>query len=206
MCIMLRAIIVTMLWFVGAEPPTVKAQQVGTRLDPDLQAAIKKSYPGAIVATKYQNDPCPAPENHPGWVKSDFNGDGLADHAVLLRIENKSGIGMGKQYDVVLVAFMRHKSGEYQSIIVETVFENQVDSRTSPLNVTEIYIQRLEPGPFRGAGKEGKDTVVLLNPGVFVRQCESWYRMWYWNLKEARFKDMYEEYFLINEDEEEGAS
>ncbi|MDH5670344.1 MAG: hypothetical protein OEY86_20275 [Nitrospira sp.] len=193
MCIMLRAIIVTMLWFVGAEPPTVKAQQVGTRLDPDLQAAIKKSYPGAIVATKYQNDPCPAPENHPGWVKADFNGDGLADHAVLLSIENKSGIGMGKRYDSVLVVFERGKSGSYHSVLVDMINENFIRLKNMNMEVTETLIRKQLPGQIKGLGSDGQSTINLAHPGIMMEQCEKWNRLWYWDVKEKRYKDLYDE-------------
>lgn len=181
---------------------TTAAQVAGARLDPDLQSAIEKSYPGAIVASRYRNDPCPVPPNHLGWVKADFNGDGRPDHAVLLSIANTSAIGMGKRYDFVLAVFLRHKSNEYRPIIVETIFENEMNSiGTTPDDVTGIFIQRLQPGPFKGTGKDGKGIFVLTNPGIYLRQCESWYHMWYWNTKEARFKDMYEEYFLAHGDE-----
>jgi len=175
----------------------VGAQQMGAKLDRDLQAVIEKEYPGAIVPTNYDVEPCPVPKHHPAWIKADFNGDGRPDHAVLMLIENKEGIGMGRRYDSILMVFLQENPGVYRSIpvykLAESVGEGPDPGNKKSLMLTGTYIENQPAGTIKGLGKEGNRTVKLINPGILVVLCEKWNYLWYWDAQEAKFKEVYGE-------------
>jgi hypothetical protein len=184
----------TLVWGLSG----IEAQQAGGVLDKDLQTAIEKEYPNAIIPTKYDVAPCPVPTHHPAWIKADFNGDGRPDHAVLLNIENKEGVGMGKTYDSILIVFLREPSGMLRAPLIKKVvggFRVLESQNRSSLMVTEAYIEKKPAGIIKGLGKNGNKTGKLINPGILVSLCEKWEYVWYWNAKESQFKELYEEYY-----------
>ena len=174
-------------------PASVEAQKAGATVDRDVLAVIEKEYPRAIVPKYLDTASCGPQKYHPGWVKADFNGDGRLDHAVLLVIENKEGIGMGKRYDLDLVVLWQDKPGVYRTELVEKLVENSgaVPSTTiKELMTTSIYIQKQPEGVVQESAAVGDRKVNLISPGILLVSCEQWARVYYWDRTANRFAEI----------------
>ena len=110
----------------------VSAQREGPGMtaSDSLQAAIKRLSPTARVlqANEIDMQECESVPKAPGVVKADFNGDGLEDAAVLLKVSvaKEVKIWEGKQYreaKLMFVIFLNDGKGGYTTLKREN-YEN----------------------------------------------------------------------------------
>ena len=132
-----------------------------------LQAAIKRLSPTARVlqANEIDMQECESVPKAPGVVKADFNGDGLEDAAVLLKVSvaKEVKIWEGKQYreaKLMFVIFLNDGKGGYTTLKREN-YENLLPAM--------LFLDVIPPGKVRDIDT-GKD-VVLRNPGVMLTFC-----------------------------------
>jgi hypothetical protein len=147
---------------------------------PQLQAAIKKVRGDAEIIRRDEIDlkSCEPPEGDQ-MVEADFNGDGRADYAALLRL-GKKGSGVGP---VWLTVFLAQRDGSFRSIVLDrhgnrksTGLANLVIALRHPGVIDEVVSSR---------------QVRLTLPGVERFWCESSATVFFWSKSAAHFESVW---------------
>jgi len=132
-----------------------------------LLTAINRLSPTASLLQTNEIDlrECDAPTSTPGLVKADFNGDGLEDAAVLLKVLVFPQLKgpPGEQYreaNFLFVVFLNDGKGGYRALMQDKYY-NHIPSM--------MYMEPIRPTKIRNI-ETGKD-VVLRNPGVMLIFC-----------------------------------
>ena len=151
------------------EPPKPRrvAKWPRTQVPPALQQAIRKLSPSASVLQPSEVDAegCDPVPRTPGLVLADFNGDGLQDAAVLLKMRIKPEVKKFndreyREVDMLFAIFLNDGQGGY--------LVRQVDKFPDIHPFIGAVIQVEKPGRVKGMGGE----VTLKNPGVVLGFCE----------------------------------
>jgi len=143
----------------------------------DLQVLIRSIHPKADILQRKDMDlkSCGRVETDPGFVESDFNGDGVKDYSMLLKIggvkEEKEWEGkVWKLIDMWFVVFLGDELGSFKVFIIDK-FETFLPS------IVGISIQ--PPGIVRKWDSD--KTVKLKYPGIQRFFCEKSASVFYWD-------------------------
>jgi hypothetical protein len=153
--------------------------QVAT-VPPQLQAAIKKVRSDAEIVRRDEIDwkSCAPPERDQ-MVEADFNGDGRADYAALLRLgKNESVVG-----PVWLTVFLAREDGSFHSIVLD-----RHGNRTST-GLANLIIALRPPGVIEEAVLSKQ--VLLTLPGIERFWCESSATVYFWSRSAARLESVW---------------
>lgn len=140
------------------------------RVEKSLLEAINKFSPGATILRPDQVDDLECnSSSSPGFVRADFNGDGLEDAAVLLvsHIADQVTLDAGRQFrdaDFILALFINDGKGGYRTRKVET-FSLRIPSA--------VVIDIRPPGKIRSdeIRSEKPRDITLKNPAFVIYFC-----------------------------------
>lgn len=155
-----------------------------------LRATIQKLHAQATVIPleDVNTTACGPPKGHPAIVQADFNGDGHADYAVLLRVGDVKRLreAAGKTYQLVevwFVIFMSKADGTLAGIVLD-----RFDDDLPLAMVLEIQA----PGVIRAHGSYVHAREVRLkNPGVIRVICEKSAAVFYWDEKNKHLAQVF---------------
>jgi len=153
--------------FALMNPVVLCAQQKGPEIPETLAAAIKKVAPSASLVTPRDVDEtaCAPVGQAPGLLHADFDGDGRADYAALLKKETgKEKTWEGRtlrEARFSFVLFLDDGSGGYKPRVVR---------RYPDFLPTAAVLDLQSAGTVRH--RETRKNVKLPNPGVMLSFCE----------------------------------
>ena len=162
----------------AAEPPSA------VDLPPALQEAITRLHPAAAVlrADEVLVERCGAEHRRDQVVRGDFNGDGRADYALLLRIgEPKAVAGEAlKSAAMWAVVFLARRDGLYRPFILFKSDEVMIPSRQ--------VIALRPPGPVHH-GAHPERVLTLKQPGIASILCVGTEKVFYWVSRGQTFRE-----------------
>ena len=143
--------------------PVASPAVAETRLPPTLIKQIAKDYPRARVLRRGSlSSLCvDVPDVAAGAIRTDFDGDGNDDFAVLLNLgRSKEKAEPGETlYDIALVAYMAKKGGGFAASELDR-FEGFA---------LAFWLREQPEGEVRDL--QSGEAVTLRNPGVYVDYC-----------------------------------
>ncbi len=115
-------------------------------------------------------------------VRADFNGDGRADYAVLLRIgEPKTVAGEAlKSAPVWAVVFLARRDGLYRSFIL---------SKSEDVMIPSRQVIALQPSGQVHHGAHPERVLTLKQPGIASILCEGTEKVYYWVSRGQTFRE-----------------
>ncbi len=130
---------------------------------PAVKGAIARAHPGAgVLLRRNLSKLCVGvPREAGGVLRSDFDGDGNDDYAVLVNLGHSKEKGESGEvlYDVALLAFMADKDGRYR-----------MDELDRFEGFSLAFWLREEPeGEIRD--EERRETIAIANPSIYVDYC-----------------------------------
>jgi len=162
----------------AAAPPSV------ADLPPALREAITSLHPAAAVlrADEVLVERCGTEHRRDQVVRADFNGDGRADYAVLLRIgEPKAVAGEAlKSVSVWAVVFLARRDGLYRSFILSKSDEVMIPSR---------QVIALRPPGRVQVGGHPERPVTLKQAAIVSILCEGTEKIYYWVSRGQTFRE-----------------
>jgi hypothetical protein len=163
---------------VAVEPPGA------ADLPPAVREAITRLHPAAAVlgANEVLVERCGAERRRDQVVQADFNGDGRADYAVLLRIgEPKAVAGEAlKSVPVWAVVFLARRDGLYRPFILYKSEEVMIPSR---------QVITLQPSGKVHHGAHPERVLTLKQPGIASILCEGTEKVYYWVSRGQTFRE-----------------
>ena len=124
-------------------------------LDRDLQNHFKEKYP----------------DSHPCFLSGDFNGDGIADYAILLRCE------VFQKMNEKFIVLLGTKKGSFQWI--------NIYQWDDVLSLKNIYLCIILPGKIKEL--DSSKIKILKLPGIEVNLFESASQVFYWDKDKFNF-------------------
>ena len=162
----------------AAEPPSA------TELPPAVQEAITRLHPAAAVlrADEVLVERCGTERRRDQVVRADFNGDGRADYALLLRIgEARAVAGEAlKSVSVWAVVFLARRDGLYRPFILFKSEEVMIPSR---------HVIALQPSGRVHHGAHPERVLTLKQPGLASILCEGPEKVFYWVSRGQTFRE-----------------
>jgi len=162
----------------GAEPPSV------ADLPPALREAVTSLHPAAAVlrADEILVERCGAEHRRDQVVRADFNGDGRADYALLLRIgEPKAVAGEAlESASVWAVVFLARRDGRYRPFILSKSDEVMIPSR---------QVIALRPSRRVHSGGHPERSLTLTQPAIASILCEGTEKIYYWVSRGQTFRE-----------------
>ena len=155
----------------------------------ELLSAISKLEPEAKILQKEDINKLDCEEEMSGLIRADFNGDGLEDYAVLLKIGNiedtvytYKGIRYPwRRLRVWLVVFLRKGKGDFQPIVLQRLEEHS--------HPAYVYISVHPPGIVRDV-HSGQDVKLNL-PSIQETFCGKSAQIFYWVHQVKKFNTVY---------------
>ena len=150
--------------------PASGAEQTLGASDPNVQAAIRKSFPRAFVvtATDVDEKECGPLPRSPGFVSGDFGGSGHPGFAVLLnngatgKIVDWEGRKL-RETRYVFVIFSATAAGEYEPLRVNRFLE---------FTQVAAFLELQPAGLLTGFGDPGTEpTLKISRPGISFTSC-----------------------------------
>ena len=149
-----------------------------------LREAIARLDPAASVlrADEVLAERCGAERRRDQIVRADFNGDGRADYAVLLRIGEPKAVGGEplKSVPVWAVVFLGGQDGRFRPFILSRADEVMVPSR---------QVIALQPSGRVHHGAHPERVLTLRQPGVALILCEGTEKVYYWASRGQTFRE-----------------
>ena len=171
-----------LLWS-GAARAGAAEQPSAADLPPALREAITRLHPAAAVlgADEILVERCGAERRRDQVVRADFNGDGRADYAVLLRIGEPTAIAGEalKSASVWAVVFLARRDGLYRPFILSKSEEVMIPSR---------QVIALEPPGRVHHGGHPERVLTLKQPGIASILCEGTEKVYYWVSRGQTFR------------------
>ena len=153
-------------------------------LPPALREAITSLHPAAAVlrADEILVERCGAEHRRDQVLRADFNGDGRADYALLLRIGEPEAVAGEalKSVSVWTVVFLARRDGLYRPFILSKSDEVMIPSR-----------QVIAPRPPGRAqlGGHPERSVTLKQPAIALILCEGTEKIYYWVSRGQTFRE-----------------
>jgi len=125
---------------------------------------------------------CGAERRRDQVVRADFNGDGRADYALLLRIgEPKAAAGeILKTAPVWAVVFLARRDGLYRPFILYKLEDVMIPSR---------QVIALQPSGRVHHGVHSERVLTLKQPGIASILCEGTEKVYYWVGRGQTFRE-----------------
>jgi hypothetical protein len=159
-------------------------QPSAAHLPAALREAITRLHPAAAVlgADEILVERCGAERRRDQVVRADFNGDGRADYAVLLRIgEPKAIAGEAlKSAPVWAVVFLARRDGLYRSFILYKSEDVMIPSR---------QVIALQPAGRVHHGAHPERVLTIAQPGIASILCEGTEKVYYWISRGQTFRE-----------------
>jgi hypothetical protein len=152
-------------------------------LPPALREAIAQLNPEAAVlrADEILAERCKPEYRRDQVVRGDFNGDGRADYALLLRIGEPKAVGGEplKSASVWAVVFLARRDGRYRPFILSKTDEVMMPSRR---------VVALQPPGQVHHGAHPERVLTLKQPGIASILCEGTEKVYYWVSRGQTFR------------------
>lgn len=162
----------------AADPPSA------ADLPRALREAITSLHPAAAVlgADEILVERCGAEHRRDQVVRADFNGDGRADYALLLRIGEPTAVAGEalKSVSVWAVVFLARRDGLYRSFILSKSDEVMMPSRR--------VIALRPPGRVPSRGRPER-VLTLKQPAIASILCEGTEKIYYWVSRGQTFRE-----------------
>ena len=172
-----------LLWS-GATRAGAAEQPSAADLPAGLREAITRLHPAAAVlgADEILVERCGAERRRDQVVRADFNGDGRADYAVLLRIGEPTAIAGEalKSASVWAVVFLARRDGLYRPFILFKSEEVMIPSR---------QVIALQPSGLVHHGAHPERVLTLKQPGIASILCEGTEKVYYWVSRGQTFRE-----------------
>jgi len=153
-------------------------------LPPALREAIAQLNPEATVlrADEILAERCKPEYRRDQVVRGDFNGDGRADYALLLRIGEPKAVGGEplKSASVWAVVFLARRDGRYRPFILSKTDEVMMPSRR---------VVALQPPGKVHHGAHPERVLTLKQPGIASILCEGTEKVYYWVSRGQTFRE-----------------
>jgi hypothetical protein len=153
-------------------------------LPPALREAIAQLNPEAAVlrADEILAERCKPEYRRDQVVRGDFNGDGRADYALLLRIGEPKAVGGEplKSASVWAVVFLARRDGRYRPFILSKTDEVMMPSRR--------VVALQSPGKVHH-GAHPERVLTLKQPGIASILCEGTEKVYYWVSRGQTFRE-----------------
>jgi hypothetical protein len=150
-----------LLFFFATAP--VRPAMAEPALPSTVKSAIAKVYPGGrLLSRRGLSKLCVAvPDEAGGVLRSDFDGDGNDDYAVLVNLGRSQEKGEPGEtlYDIALVSFMTQKDGGFA--------KHELD-RFEGFSLA-FWLREEPEGEIRD--EERRETVAIRTPGIYVDYC-----------------------------------
>jgi hypothetical protein len=172
-----------LLWS-GATHAVAAEQPSAADLPAALREAITRLHPAAVVlgADEILVERCGAARRRDQVVRADFNGDGRADYAVLLRIGEPTAIAGEalKSAPVWAVVFLASRDRLYRSFTLYKSEDVMIPSR---------QVIALQPAGRIHHGAHPERVLTIAQPGIASILCEGTEKVYYWVSRGQTFRE-----------------
>lgn len=172
--------LVTLIFLIGCASSIIYNNTDINTVKKIVLEKLKKQYKEAIpITAKGIHWTCG--KNPKGEIRADFNGDGIEDLAMIIRIGWIGKHEYGDIYNYRFLALLSNGKKGYKEYILCEDYDAHF-----PVGIT-LFIQ--EPGKIEETeAVDNPQTVIVKNPSIGIAYCEMATHVYYWDEKEQNFK------------------